>query len=428
MAGLKVDRSLAYWREAERLIPAGSQTLSKRPVNYAMGAYPIYASRAEGCHIWDVDGNEYIDYVLGLGPITLGYCYPRVDAAIREQLAKGIIYGLISPLEIEAAKAVCESVPCAEMVRFLKSGCEVTSAAVRIARAYTKREKVATTGYHGWHDTWTAARNDGGVPKVLSEYVLPFGYNDLESLEKIFKAHPGEIAAVVMDPASTKMPKPGFLEGVRRLATTHGAVLIYDEIVTGFRMALGGGQEYFKVVPDLACFAKGMANGMPVAAVVGRAEVMKCAEKLVISVTYGGEALSLAAIVAAIAEYREKDVFPFIWRQGEKLMAGMNKAAQSHGFPPMCVGFAPMSGMALTHENPKLVDKMWYFFLAECAKRGVLMRRGGLNFITYSHSDGDIARTVAAVDETLAEMRRALDSGKLNESSQYESCGQRLSG
>jgi glutamate-1-semialdehyde 2,1-aminomutase len=294
-----LERSLSMYRRALELMPGGSQTTSKRPTLFALGQYPIYASHGRGGHIWDVDGNEYVDWVMALGPITLGYCYPAVDDAVRRQLERGIVYGLMAEVELEAAAAVVAAVPCAEQVRFLKGGAEVTSAAARIVRAHTGREKLVNCGYRGWHDQWAVTRNDGGVPRALAPYTVTFEYNDLPSLERALEANRGEVAAVFIDPVSTQPPAPGFLEGVQTLARAHGALLVYDEIVTGFRLALGGAQEYFGVTPDLACFAKGIANGMPLGVVCGRRDVMQTAEKLLISVTYGGEALSRGGAVAA---------------------------------------------------------------------------------------------------------------------------------
>jgi len=411
---LDISGSMRLFSVAKELIPGGSQTSSKRPQAFAFGYYPIYVERAEGAHVWDVDGNEYIDYVMALGPVTLGYCYPPVDEAVRAQLKKGVIYGLLSPLEVEAAQEVIDAVPCAEMVRFLKSGAEVTSAAVRIARGYTGRRKVASQGYHGWHDQWSIQKNDGGIPEALSEFTLPFSFNDADSLAKLFKENSGQIAAVILCPAGTVLPEPGFLEAVREMATKEGAVLIYDEIVTGFRIARGGAQEYFNVVPDLACFAKGMANGLPVAAVVGKREIMAKAEHLSISTTYGGEALSLAALVAACKEYKEKNVFETIWKTAEHICDGINEVAQNHGFEPVCYGLAPMAGMKLKHEGNANPDDVWFYFLKECAKRGVLMRKGGCLFVTYSHTEEDAEKTIAVCDEVLGNLREHLDKGDLS--------------
>lgn len=406
---MQLKRSMDLWERGQQLIPGGSQTNSKRAGNYALGAYPIYATRAQGSHIWDVDGNEYIDYVLGLGPISLGYAYPAVDAAIREQLERGIVYGLLSPLEVEVAQALTEVIPCAEMVRFLKSGTEVTSAAARIARAVTGREVIVSQGYHGWHDTWTAGHNDGGVPRALESLLVTFRYNDLASLERALSSHSGQVAAVILCPTQETAPAAGFLEGVIDLAHRHGALVIFDEIVSGFRMALGGAQERYGAVPDLACFAKAIANGMPLAAVCGRADIMRAAERLTISVTYGGEALSLAAARATLQEYRSHDVIGHLWRHGQALMDGMNAAARDAGVPFRVDGHPPMAAMAFTDLPAGQAALVWHRFLAEMAQRGILLRRGGLNFITFSHSGADIDRTVSACRESMRVLESVLD-------------------
>ncbi len=394
-------------------MPGGSQTTSKRPTMFALGQYPIYASHSEGGHIWDVDGNEYVDFVMALGPIILGYCNPAVDEAVRAQLAKGMIYGLLAEVEVTAAEAVVATVPCAEQVRFLKGGGEVTSAAARIARAYTGRQKLANCGYRGWQDNWTVTRNDGGIPRALEPYTLSFEYNDLDSLERLLEANRGEVAAVFLDAFSTLLPGPGFLEGVRDLAHAHGALLIFDEIVTGYRLALGGAQEYFGVIPDLACFAKGIANGMPLAAVAGRREVMRVAERLIITATYGGEALSLAAAVATIGELRGKDVLGSVWRLGQRLMDGLNAAAREEGVAFRCHGLAPMSAMSFDSPKPEQAALCWTYFLQEAAKRGVLFRRGGLNFVTYAHTEKDVAAAVGVAREVFDELRRHLEADDL---------------
>jgi len=412
------DKSLELWNRAVQLIPGGSQTNSKRATAYAPGAYPIYAERAEGARIKDVDGNWYVDYVLGLGPITLGYCYPAVDEAIAEQLRKGIIYGLLSPLEVEAAEAIREAVPCAEMVRFLKGGSEVTTTAARIARAYTGKELILNSGYRGWADTWTAAldrERRRGVPECLTSVIKSFPRDDLDALRELLEEHKGEVALVFLDAASGTAPPEGYIQGVRDLCDEYGVLLAFDEIVTGFRLARGGAQEYYGVTPDLACFAKGVANGMPLGVVCGRAEVMQLAKDLVISVTYGGEALSLAAVVAALKEYQAKPVHEHIWRQGERLMAGFDALAEKHGVPLACHGLAPMSSQRITYEDAELSADVWTLLLQEMATRGVLIRRGGLLFVTYSHGDEEVEETLAALDESLAVIAEAVEEGKVKD-------------
>ena len=413
---VRFTESLDLFGHAQEVIAGGSQTASKRPGAYAFGAYPIYAERAAGARIRDIDGNEYIDYVNGLGPIVLGYCYPEVDAAIGEQLGKGIIYGLLSPLEVAAADSIIEAVPAAEVVRFLKGGAEANNAAARIARAYTKREIILNNGYRGWSDGWSAERNDGGIPAALEPYVKSFRYNDLNHLEDLFRTHDNKIAAVALDAASLgKEPEPGYLQGLNDLAHDHGALVIYDEIVTGFRLALGGAQEYYGVTPDLATFAKAMANGMPLAAVVGSKEVMRTAADCLISITYGGEALSLAAAVATMNVMRERDVHARLFQNGALLRDGINDAAERAGVALEAYGLAPITGERFLDAKDAAEDNlMWRFLLAGCAQRGLLIRRGGVNFITYSHTAEDVAQSVAAIEDTLHDLRRARESGSLD--------------
>lgn len=405
-AALHFEQSLRLWEEAERLIPGGSQTNSKRPGHYALGAYPIYAARSEGSRIWDVDGNVYIDYVNGLGPISLGYRYPAVDDAIREQLERGVVSGLLWPLEVEVARGLVEAIPAAEMVRFFKGGGEATAAAARLARAYTERYVILNAGYRGWPDTWTAGR-DPAVPPDLAKYVVPFPHHDLDALAALLERHRGEVAAVFMDvPYNGKLP-PEHMAAVCDLAHAHGALFAVDEIVSGFRLARGGGHEYFGVRPDLACFAKGMANGLPLAAVVGSREVMAVAERALISITYGGEALSLAAGAAVLRTYRERDVVGHLWQVGQRLMDGLNAAARDAGVSYFqCTGYPPMSAMAL-HLPHEQVGPAWQLLIAECARRGVLLRRGGLNFVTFSHTVADIDQSVSACAAAFRALRQA---------------------
>jgi len=402
---LKLDQSLRLWHEAEQLIPGGSQTNSKRPQHFAFGRYPIYAARAQGCRIWDVDGNEYIDYVSALGPISLGYGYSAVDEAIRRQLERGIIAGLLWPAEVEAARALVEAIPCAEAVRFFKGGGEATAAAARIARAATGRPMILNAGYRGWPDIWAAGR-DPAVPPDLARYVIPFRHGDLAQVEQLLEAHRGQVAAIFTDLPYDGTLGRDYLAGLRKLAEAHGALLGFDEIVNGFRLAIGGAQEYHGVLPDLACFAKGMANGMPLAAVVGRAGVMAKAAGSLISLTYGGEALSLAACAATVRVYREEGVIDYLWQIGQRLVDGLNAVAAAHDVPFRAGGYAPMSSMRFDLPREQ-VDVAWERFLAACAAHGVLLRRGGLNFVTFSHTVADIDRTIDAADQAFAVLREA---------------------
>ncbi len=421
MNNLNLTRSMQLYRESLEVIPGGSQTMSKRAAAFALGAMPVYIERAEGCRVWDVDGNEYIDFINALGPITLGYCYPAVDEAVREQLAKGSIYPMLSPLEIEAAQAIIDVVPCAEMVRFLKTGAEATAAAARIARGYTGRDLIVSQGYHGWLDTWAAANSapaDRGVPKCLKGSIAGFAFGAFEGdncLEAVLERHRGEAAGIIMEPVSYADTDSGeFLRWARDLADRHQVPLIYDEIVSGFRVALGGAQEHFGVVPDIAVFAKGISNGLPIAAVAGRREVMKVAADLVISSTYGGDALSLAAVVACLREYREKDVIPHIRAMGERLMRELNNFARDLDLRLEFRGWPAMSSFSFGCDAETNRDLMT-LFLQEMAKRGVLLRRGGLNFINYSHREPDLDRAIDAASDVFSILVSAHRSGRIKD-------------
>lgn len=411
---LNVSKSIDLYTRACELIPAGSQTNSKRPSGYAPGAYPIYFASAKGCRITDIDGNSYIDYVLGLGPITLGYCYEPMDAAIREQLGKGIIAGLLSPLEVEVAEKVCEMVPCAEMARYMKGGAEGTTAAARIARGFTGKEIILNSGYRGWADTWAAQAGNPGVPKAFEGTIFGFPRDDLDALEGLLKQHAGNVAMISVDVAGGTAAPREVVEGYRRLADEYDTILMFDEIVSGFRMARGGGQEWYGVTPDLAVFAKGVANGMPLAVVCGRKDIMQAGADFIISITYGGEALSLAAASACLDIYKAEPVQEQMWKQGEKLGKAFEASAANNGVPFKCHGPSCMHSMSFDYEDRELSAKVWTLFLQEAARRGVLLRRGGLMFITYSHDDEAVGETIAAVDAVMPIIAEAVDAGDVD--------------
>jgi len=403
------DRSLRLFEEALLLIPGGSQTTSKRPSAFAYGAYPIYFDHAEGSHVVDVDGNRFIDLVSALGPIALGYQYPAVDAAIREQLGKGILSGLLAPVEVEVARLLRDLVPCAEMSRFFKGGGEATAAAARLARRYTGREVILNAGYRGWPDTWTVG-SDPGVPRALEASLKTFTLGDREGLERLVMDHRGQIAAIFVD-VSMSWPGDDYFPWLRDLTHEIGALLVFDEIVTGFRLAQGGLQEYSGVTPDLAVFAKAMANGMPVAALTGRAEVMDALQDALVSITYGGEAVSLAAAVATLRTYRDEPVVETLHARGRQLRRGLGDAAESCGLPFEVVGFDPMTAMQFTGLDPERERDAWGFVLQEMATRGVLLRRGGLNFVSYSHTEADIKEVIGAAREVFADLAPLLAQG-----------------
>lgn len=305
----RYSKSIQHLSRAEQTIPLGSQTFSKSRTQYPVGISPHFIERAKGAYIWDLDGNKYIDLVNSLASVTLGYGDEDVNDAVRKQLERGVSFSLPGVLEAEVAELIVQLVPCAEMVRFGKNGTDATSAAIRLARAYTGRDHIAVCGYHGWQDWYIGSTTrDKGVPKAVSELTHKFLYNDIESLSSILQAHSGEVAAVIMEPMNSQWPEPGFLEEVRRITTMAGVILIFDETITGFRFSRGGAQEFFGVIPDLSTFGKGMANGFPLSAVVGSRNIMMEMEEIFFSGTFGGELLSLSASKIVLQKHLNEDV------------------------------------------------------------------------------------------------------------------------
>ncbi|MFT3766733.1 MAG: aminotransferase class III-fold pyridoxal phosphate-dependent enzyme [Minicystis sp.] len=405
-----IERSNQIFERSIGLIPAGTQTLAKGPGQWIRGVAPKYLARGKDAHVWDVDGNEYIDLNMGIGPISLGYAYPAVDDAVRAQLADGITFSLMHPLEVEVAELIRDVVPNAESVRYSKTGCDVTTAAVRLARAFTGRKKVLCCGYHGWHDWYIAVTDcNAGIPQAVQDLTFTFQYNDLQSVED---ALDDDVACVILEPTVFEAPKPGFLQGLRDLCTRNGTLLIFDEMWTGFRIALGGAQEFFGVKADLACFSKAVANGMPISILTGRKDVMKLCEKDVFFfTTFGGEALSLAATKATIEEMRAKKVPEHLAAQGKKLKDGYNALAKELGlagvtqaigyeYRSLCTFAAPAGSAANPLEIKSLVQQ-------EMLARGVLW--SGFHTMCFAHTDADVEHILAAYREVLPILKDALD-------------------
>jgi glutamate-1-semialdehyde 2,1-aminomutase/spore coat polysaccharide biosynthesis protein SpsF len=402
-------RSASLLVEAQRRIPGASQTFSKATSQFVQGVAPTFLSRGQGCRVWDVDGNEYLDYPMALAPVVLGHNDPDVTAAVARQMQDGTAYSLPHPLEVEVAELLCEVIPCAEMVRFGKNGSDATAGAVRLARAATGRDVIVCCGYHGWQDWYigTTTRSRG-VPKAVQELTRTFAYNDPESLARVLDEHKGRVAGVVMEPVGVVEPKPGFLERVRELTHTHGALLIFDEIVTGFRWAMGGAQEFFGVTPDLACFGKAMANGFPIAALVGPRELMAVCDEIFFSFTFGGETVGLAAAKATIAKLRREPVIPHLWAQGQRLKDGYNTLAHRFGVARYteCIGYAPRT--VITFRDSEGAESLLFksYVQQECLKRGILFS-GGQN-LSFSHSDADVEYTLRVYRTVLELFRDAL--------------------
>ncbi|MBX3009244.1 MAG: aminotransferase class III-fold pyridoxal phosphate-dependent enzyme [Melioribacteraceae bacterium] len=407
-----ITKSDELYNRALGLIPSVTQTLAKGPAQWVKGIAPKYLVKGKGSHVWDVDGNEYIDYMMGVGPLSLGYAYPKIDEAIKAQLEDGITFSMMHPLEVEVAELMREIIPNAEAVRYSKTGADATSAAVRLARAYTGKNKILCCGYHGWHDWYIAvtARNYG-IPEAVQSISFTFNYNDIDALRNSVD---DDTAAIILEPVVFEEPKNNFLENLAQLCHEKGIVLIFDEMWTGFRMALGGAQEYFGITPDLATYSKAVANGMPISILTGKRKIMDLADETIFFyTTFGGEALSLAAVKATVNEIREKNVPKYLHEQGKKLKDGYNELAQSLGMNfTKAIGYnwRSMATFDATAGDP-LVQKS--LMQQEMIKRGVLWQ--GFHNMCFSHSDADVNYTLQALEESLIILKKAVVENKLKE-------------
>jgi glutamate-1-semialdehyde aminotransferase/spore coat polysaccharide biosynthesis protein SpsF (cytidylyltransferase family) len=414
--GTRYRRSEELLERAEKTIPLGSQTFSKSRTQYPFGASPYFIQRGRGSHVWDVDGNEYIDFINSLAAVTLGYNDPDVTQAVRDQLEDGVIFSLAHPIEMQVAEKLVEMVPCAEMVRFGKNGSDATSGAIRLARAYTGRDHVAVCGYHGWQDWYIGSTTrNRGVPEVTQRLTHKFMYNDIASLHTVFSECRDQIAAVILEPMNITEPAPGFLEEVRELTTRNGALLVFDETITGFRFALGGAQELFGVTPDLATFGKGLANGYPISAVAGKERYMQLMKEIFFSFTFGGEALSLAAALATMKKLQREPVIETLSSRGKTLIDGADELIRRHGVANILrtAGNPTWTFLLMQDAAPYTQWQLKTLFMQEMLARGVLTL--GTHNMCYAHSDQDVAETLKAYDAVFPMMRDAVDNRRLDE-------------
>ncbi|MEX0643242.1 MAG: aminotransferase class III-fold pyridoxal phosphate-dependent enzyme [Pirellulales bacterium] len=420
----RIPASLKLWQRAQELIPGGTQLVSRRPTRAAFGVSPIYASRARGARIWDVDGHEYVDWISGFGAIILGYADPIVDEAVARQIELGVGYSLNHELEIELAEELARRIPCAQMVRYCKGGGEACAIAVRIARGATGRDKVLVCGYHGWHDWYLAANLDAeialdehlfsgiepiGVPRALAGTTIPFPYGDLTALANKLDQLRGKVACVIMEPLRSELPPPGYLQGVARLCREHGVVLIFDEITTGFRLHENGVEAYFGVTPDMAVFAKSISNGYPFGAVVGRREVMEQAARMFISSTSWSDTIGLRAALSTLREIERRSVPRALHAVGSKLQRRLSAAAKECGVPILCDGLIVHPRLTFEIADEKLRRDAALLYIQEMAKRGC---HGFTSFyLNLCHGIGEIDDTVIGATEAFRAIRRGLDKG-----------------
>jgi glutamate-1-semialdehyde 2,1-aminomutase len=412
--------SEAQLARALKSIPLGAQTFSKSITQFPHGVSPYFAARAKGSRIWDVDGNEYVDFVNALAAVTLGYGDPDVNAAVAAQLADGTIFSLSHALEAEVAELICAVVPSAEMVRFGKNGSDATAGAIRIARAYTGRDHVLTCGYHGWQD-WCigATTRNKGVPEATRALTHTFPYNGLAAVDAKLAELDGKVAAIILEPMNVTAPAPGFLEGLKARAAKAGAMLIFDETITGFRYANGGAQELFGVTPDLTTLGKGIANGFPLSAVCGRRDIMMEMEEVFFSFTMGGETLSLAAAKAAIGKLLREPVVATLRQRGAAVVKGADELIARHG----CGGFLSTAGdptwsfLLMKDADGVSSFEIKTLFMQETLARGIISL--GTHNMSYAHSPADVARLHAVYDEVFPLLRDAVANRAMR---QYLKC------
>lgn len=405
----------------QQLIPLGSQTFSKSKTQYPVGISPLYASKAKGSKIWDIDGNRYFDLVNALAAITLGYGNKEVNKAVIRQVKKGSIYSLPDKIEFRVAELIKEIIPSIEMIRFGKNASDATSAAIRVARAYTGRKLIAVCGYHGWQDWYiaTTSRNKG-IPNEIGDMSKKFIFNDIESLNNLFEEFKNQIAAVILEPFSSQLPKDDFLEKVINITKINGAISIFDETITGFRVSRNGAQGLYRVNPDLSVFGKGIANGYPLSVLGGKAEIMKEMEEIFFSTTFGGETVSLAAAEAVCKLIIKEDFTIELEKKGKYLADGINKIIQEMQLEPYLELTGHNSWKFLNWKHTDLYNEpeIKTYFLQEMFQKGILVLSS--HNISCAYSYKDIDKVIGKYHEFLTEFSSSLKNESISKKLRVE--------
>lgn len=417
---MEMSKSRSLGERLRELVPGGAHTYAKGADQYPELS-PAVLLRGKGSHVWDADGNEYIEYGMGLRAVGLGHAYPPVVEAVRASLDLGTNFTRPAVIELECADRFLSIVQQAEMVKFTKDGSTATTAALKLARKATGRDMVAVCAEHAFfsYDDWfmSTTTMDGGILESDAARTTSFHYNDLDSVRSMFAAQPGRIAAVFLEAARTEPPAPGFLEGLRALCTEHGAVLVFDEMITGFRYAVPGAQSLYAVVPDLSTFGKALANGFALSALCGKRELMRLGSRdtddddvFLLSTTHGAEIPGLAAAIATMSVYEHEPVIEHLYRQGERLTSGLRELAASHGLADYVgpVGFPCNLMFSTAGPDGRPSQAFRSLFLQETIRRGVLMPS---LVVSYSHTDADVERTLEAIDGALGVYAKAMSDG-----------------
>jgi glutamate-1-semialdehyde aminotransferase len=411
-----------YIKKGKNLISGGTQLLSKRPEMFLPGLWPAYYEKARGCEIWDLDGNSYIDMsYMGIGACVLGYADEDVDNAVKMAVDKGSMTTLNCPEEIQLAEVLCEIHPWAEMVRYARTGGEAMAIATRIARAKTEKDLILFCGYHGWHDWYLSANLaddkalDGhllfglqpkGVPRGLKGTAIPFNYNDTEKFLSLVDKHKSKISAVIMEPIRDHYPKDDFLKVIRKTTQERGIVLIFDEVSSGWRLNLGGAHLSLGVEPDVAVFAKAISNGYPMAAVIGKREIMQIAQETFISSTYWTERIGPAAALATINKLKVKNVSEHLVDAGREIQEGWERLAKKRHLNIAISGIYPMGHFSFEYENPMVLKTLFTQLMLE---KGFLATTAF--YTSYAHKREHIDKYLAAVDETFNFISEAIEKG-----------------
>ncbi len=403
---LNLTKSMKLYEEALELVP-GAVAGIRRPYNFVPGEYPIFFDRAKGGKVWDVDGNEYLDFLCAYGPIIVGHCEEEIDNPVIEQIrTKGFCFSLTQEIQNKLVRKLQEHIPSCEMAALLKTGSDTTTAAIRAARAYTERKIIIRCGYHGWHDWCVEVK--GGVLEKNYEDTLEFTYNHLDELEDLMKKHGDDVAGIIVTPVGhplgheVEMPKPGFLEGVRELATKYGSVLIFDEIRSGFRYSMGGAQKVFGVTPDLSTFGKAMANGYAIAALVGKKEFMSVfADRAFLSSTYFPNSDAQIASLATIDFLEKYNVLDEIKTKGNKFAADVSKIVSDSGLPVNFSGGALMPYLTFVPDADKVYKKARVQFYTELIRRGVFLQPYHHGYIAYRHTEAELNHAANMIKESL---------------------------
>ncbi len=405
---LKLEKSMKMYEDAKQICPGGIMGI-RRPYNFVEGEYPIFLERGYAGHIVDVDGNDYIDMLCAYGPIILGYNEPEITEAVVRQLEKGFCFSLVQPVQNELERRLTTLIPSAEQAILVKTGSDATSLAVRLARGYTDRKYILRCGYHGWHD-WCVEIH-GGVPEEISSLTIEFEYGNLAELEEKLEQYKGQVAGVIITPVGHPNSKPvmapplGYLEAVKELVHAHGAVLIFDEIRTGFRVAMGGAQQRYGVTPDLTTIGKAMANGYALSAVVGKREVMMMAEKKVfVSSTFFPNSLEMVAAMKCLDILEREKVQDSLWERGTKFLERLRQIADRSGMPVTVSGIPPMPYLTF---NPHPADKektyraRREYFYTQTIRRGLFIQPYHHWYIAHRHTDKDLETALWAIEEAL---------------------------